>query len=251
MSTLEFVSTSAGGITEGDAPLVTAPALVAALGTHPTLTAPLVSGRAIGAGLIWRRLEEAARFFGVDIPPVTVLQETLQNLVTEARRRHGPITLAARISVVELDGRSEFLVSASVIDPVRPEPVALTVTPDPPTGPVPHWRRMAARTSSHAESDLTERELRAGGHADEVRVDGELVYPPRLGALLVDSADGVLGAGADHLELAREAGLLPAVTYSDAPVAISVATRAWWVSPRFETHPVNAIGDRRFEVVPA
>lgn len=250
MSTLEFVSTSAGGIADGDAPLVTAPALVAALGTHPALTVPLVCGRVPDSGLIWRRLEETARFFGIDIPPVTALHDTLAGFLDEAAGRHGPVTLAARVMVVELDGQSRFLVSASVIAPVRPEPVALAVTARRQAAPVPQWRRMAAHTSSHAERDLAARDLGAAGYADEVHAEGEWVHRPRLGALIVDTADGTVGTGADRLELAGAAGLLPTVSYSDEPLSISGANRAWWVSPCFETHPVSAIGARRFEVAP-
>lgn len=246
MSTLEFVSTSAGGIADGDAPLVTAPALVAALGTHPALTAPLAGDRTPEAGLIWRRLAETAHFFGTELPPVTALHDTLQSFRDEVTARHGQVDLVARIMVVEVDGRARFVVSGAVIDPARPEPVVLSVTATPAAGPAPHWREMAARTSSHAEADLAERRLRAGGYADEVYTDGELVHRPRLGALIIDT----VGIGADRLDLLRAAGLLDGVRYSDEPVPISGAARAWWVSPRFETHPVSAIGARRFEVAP-
>jgi len=250
MSTLEFVSTSAGGIADSDAPLVSAPALVAALGTHPALTVPLVSGRAPDTGLIWARLDEAARFFGHDIPPVTALRDTLAGFLDEATARHGRVTLAARVMVAEVDGRARFVVSGSVIDAVRSEPVVLTVTSAPDSGPAPHWCRMAARTTSQAESDRTERDLRAGGYVDEVFLDVELVHRPRLGALIFGTAGGAVGIGADRLDLLAAAGLLDGVRYSDEPVPISGTTHAWWVSPRFEIHPVSAIGARRFEVVP-
>ena len=250
MSTLEFVSTSAGGIAESDAPLVSAPALVAALGTHPALTVPLVSGRTPDSDLIWARLDEAARFFGHDIPPATALRDTMAGFLDEATVRHGQVTLAARVMVVDLDGQARFVVSASLIDPVRSAPVALTVTSNREAGPVPHWRRMAARTASRAESDLAERELAAGGYADEVGTDGELVHRPRLGALILGTAERAVGIGADRLDLLRAAGLLDGVRYSDEPVPMSGTTHAWWVSPRFETHPVSAIGARRLEVAP-
>ena len=250
MSTLEFVSTSAGGIAESDAPLVSAPALIAALGTHPALTVPLVCGRAPDAGLIWARLDETARFFGVAIPPVTALRDTVAGFLDEATARHGQVALAARVMVVDLDGQARFVVSATVIDPVRAEPVVLALTSGPDPGPVPHWRRMAARTTSRAESDLAEAGLHAAGYVDEVFSDGELVHRPRWGALIFDTAAGAVGTGADRLDLLQAAGLLDGVRYSDEPVPVSSTTYAWWVSPRFETHPVSAIGARRFEVVP-
>lgn len=251
MSTLEFVSTSAGGIADGDAPLVTAPALVAALGTHPAITVPLVIGRAPATGLIWRLLEETAHFFDTDLPPAAALADALQNLLAEAQRRHGPVTLAAHVMVVELEARAEFVVSAQVIDPVRVEPVALAVAPGPPPAAPPQWRRMAARTSSHAAGDRAARDLAAAGYVDEVYVEDGRVHPPRLGALIVETAEGAVGTGAERLELARAAGLLAALQYSDEPVSISAGARAWWLSPRFETHPIGAIGARRVRVEPA
>lgn len=250
MTTLEFVSTSAGGIAESDAPLVSAPALVAALGTHPALTVPLVSGHTPDTALIWTRLDETARFFGTDIPPATALRDTVQDFLDETTLRYGQVALAARVMVVEIDGRARFVMTASVIDPVRSEPVVLNITSGPADESVPHWRRMAARTTSRAESDRAERELRAGGYADETFTDGELVHRPRLGALIFGTADGAVGTGADRLDLLRAAGRLDGVRYSDEPVPTSGTTHAWWVSPRFETHPVGAIGARRFEVAP-
>jgi hypothetical protein len=251
MSTLEFVSTSAGGIADSDAALVTAPALVAALGTHPTLTVPMVSGRTPDTELIWAHLDETARFFGVDIPPVTALRDTVADFLDEATVRHGRVTLAARVMVADIDGRARFVVSASVINAVRGEPVVLTVTTASDPGPVPHWRRMAARTTSQAESDVIERALRTAGCVDEVIFDGGLVHRPRLGALIFGTAAGAVGTGADRLDLLRSAGLLDGVRYSDEPVPVTGTTHAWWVSPRFETHPVCAIGARHFEVAPS
>ena len=250
MSTLEFVSTSAGGIADGDAPLVTAPALVAALGTLPALTVPLIGGREPDTALIWARLDQTARFFGHDIPPVTALRDTLRRFLDEAVVRHGQVSLAARVVVTEIDGRARFVVSASVINATRDDPVVLAITSDTDLGPLPHWRQMAARTAGQAESELAERALRAGGYADEVCTDGGLVHRPRLGALIFDTAGGAVGTGADRLDLLRAAGLLDGVRYSDQPVPMAGITHAWWVSPRFETHPVSAIGARRFEVAP-
>jgi hypothetical protein len=251
MSTLEFVSTSADGIAESSAPLVTAPALVAALGTHPALTLPLVCGRETDIEFVWRRLDETGRFYGTTIPPITALRDTLGAFLDEAAARHGRVALAGRVLVVEAGGQTQFVVSASVIDPVRTEPVMLAATPGPETGPAPHWRQMAARTTSQADTDLAERELNAGGYADEVTVVADLVGCPRLGALIFDTADGVIGSGGDgatRLALLRAVGLLDAVTCSEQPVAISSVTRLRWVSPRFETHPVSAIGAHRFEL---
>lgn len=250
MSTLEFVSTSAGGVSESAAPLVTAPALISGLGTHPALTLPLVCGREPDTELIWHRLDETARFYGLAIPPAVALSDTLHGFLDEATVRHGRVALVVRVLVAEVAGLPQFVVSASVIDPVRPEPVVLAGTSGPVGAVAPHWRRMAARTASHADDDLIERELRAAGYADVVTVDGDLIGSPRLGALIFETADGAIGTGSAHLALMRAAGLTATVTDSDGSVAVSVVTRARWVSPRFETHPVTAIGAHHFEVTP-
>jgi hypothetical protein len=247
MSTLEFVSTSAGGVSASGAPLVTAPTLISGLGTHPALTLPLVCGREPDIEPIWRRLDETGRFYGIAIPPAAALRDTLRDFLDETVARHGHVTLAARVMVVEVADRPQFVVSASVIDPIRPEPVVLAVTSGPDVDTVPHWRQMAARTASHADDDLTERELHAGGYADVVTLDGDLIGCPRLGALILDTADGAIGTGSEHLSLLCAAGLLDGVSCTQGSVAISVATRARWVSPRFETHPVLAIGAHRFQ----
>lgn len=248
MSTLEFVSASADGIVANAAPLVTAPALVAGLGAHPALTVPLVCGRPTGTAEIWRRLDEAARFFGAEIPPVSALHDALHGFLAEAAARHGQVTVAAQIQLIEVDGQNEFVVAGTVIDATRPEPVALAAQRGPLQDRTPHWRRMAARTSSRAEARLVEQDLNARGYADVVTVDGALIGNPRLGALIVETADGKTGLGADVLTLLQAAGLLDAaVPCTDLPLALSGAKRVWWVSPRFETHPVRVIGTHHFE----
>lgn len=252
MSTLEFVSTSAAGISESAAPLVTGPTLVAGLGTHPALSLPLVSGRAPDTALIWRRLDETARFYGTTIPTLAALADTLGNFLDEAAARHGAVALAARVLVVEIDGHMQFVVSGAVIEPVRSAPVVLDVTSVRDDSTVPHWRQMAARTTSHADNDLAERDLNDRGFADVLTVDGDLVGRPRLGTVIFDTADGAVGVdpdGSDRLVLLRAAGLLGAVTHSRRPVALSATTGARWVSPRFETHTVGAIGAHRYRRV--
>jgi hypothetical protein len=247
MGTLEFVSTSAGGVVDSSAALVTAPTLISGLGSHPTLTLPLVCGREPDIELSWHRLDETGRFYGIAIPRADALRDTLHGFLEEAAARHGQVTLAARVLVVEVAGRLQFVVSASVIDPVRPEPVTLAVRSGPDGAVGPQWRQMAARTSSHADDDLTERELRAGGHADVVPVDGDRVGCPRLGALIIETPHGTIGTGSARLALLHAAGLLDEVTCGETSVAMSGATWARWVSPRFETHPVTAIGAHRFQ----
>ncbi len=237
MSTLEFVS----------AEFVSASALVAGLGAHPTLTAPLRCGRTADVAPLWRRLDEAARFFGTAIPPVTALHDAVHGFLAETAARYGEVTVAARIQLLEVGGHAGFVVSGTVIEPVRAEPVAVAVRPGPVEDRTPHWRRMAARTSSAAEADLHERELRGAGYADVVYGDGALIGGPRLGALIVETRAGMTGLGTDRLMLLQPAGLLDTEVSGAESVVLAETKRAWWVSPRFETHPVRVIGTHHFE----
>lgn len=246
MSTLEFVSASADGISEISAPLVTVAALVSALGTHPALTIPMVCGQDFDVDDLWRRLAEPAEFYGHAVPDVAALRQALRTLLTEAETAHGPVTLAANVMAVEVDGQPQFVVSATVIDPIRSDSVALAARPGPVTEVVPTWRRMAARTSSHAEADLLQRDLERDGYVDEVPADTGRIGAPRLGALVYDTAQGKFGLGADRLTLLSAAGLLEECTVSDDPFELASAHRVWWVSPLFEAHPVTSIGGHHF-----
>lgn len=239
MTTLEFVSTSADGLAEGDTPLVSAAALIAGLGTHPTVTIPVVAGCAPETAALWHWLAEPAEFFGAALPGEAQLRRVLADFAAELRRRHGPVTAAVTVQVVQ----GQFLVTGSPITPQRPEPVSLTTCAA--EAAVPYWRQMAARTASRAAELAAQRELTAAGHADAVPAGGDRIGAPVLGALLCETPGGRIGLGADRLDRLREAGLLPPVTVTDQPIDLATVTRAWWVSPVFETHPVSAIGECR------
>lgn len=236
MTTLEFVSTSADGLSESATPLVSAAALIAGLGSHPTITIPVVAGRETDAGAVWRRLAEPAEFFGIVMPDSAQLRRTLADFTDELLRKHGRLTAA--VTVVVADGR--FIVSGTPITPVRPEPVHLAVCTDAPA--MPHWQKMAARTTSRAADLLIERDLAAAGHADAVPADAARLGVPVLGALVCDTPGGRVGLGAERLGWLAAAGLLDADTVTDGPLDLAAVVQAWWVSPTFETHPVVTIG---------
>ncbi|MGU3651335.1 hypothetical protein [Mycolicibacterium sp. A43C] len=242
MSTLDFVSASADGIADAGVPLVTAPTLTAGLGSHPALTAPLIVGRPPATPLIWRRLAAVADFYGTDIPAEDVLADTLDDLL---RRADAGAVIAAEVLVVPIHGRTQFLVSGATITPHRDEPVALDMRP---YRPVPQWRRIAVDTTSRAADDLASRELAAAGYVDVADAEGDRIGRPQCGALIFDTERGRVGAGIDVLDLLIAAGLADELPRTDEPVGIGNAVAAWYVSPRFEIHPVTAIGDRRFEV---
>lgn len=238
MTTLQFVSTSADGLSESATPLVSAGALISGLGTHPTITIPVVAGREPDADAVWHRLAEPAEFFGIEMPGVTQLRRALADFLAELQRRHCGVSAAVTVVVVD----TRFVVSGVLIEPVRPEPVRLALCAPAPAAP--HWQTMAARTTSRAADLLAERELATTGHADAVPSDGDLLEVPLLGALLCETPSGRIGLGAERLGWLAAAGLLDADTVTDEPVDLAAVTRAWWVSPTFETHPVAAIGER-------
>ncbi len=242
MSTLDFVSASADGIAGAGVPLVTAPTLMSGLGSHPAVTVPLVPGRPPATALIWQRLATVADFYGTEIPDADALGTALTAFLDRA----GPgATLAADVLVVPIHGRTQFLVSGAPIAPHRSEPVALAVQP---FQPVPHWRRVAADTTSRAADDLAARELAAAGYVDSVDVDGDRIGRPARGALIFDGDRSRIGTGTSVLDLLIATGLADDMTRTDDTVDVSLATTAWYVSPRFEIHPVSAVGARRFEV---
>ncbi len=236
MTTLEFVSTSADGLSESATPLVSAAALIAGLGSHPTVTIPVVAGDEPDAEAVWRWLAEPAEFFGIAMPAAAQLRGALTDFTGELLRRHGRLTAA--VTVLVADGR--FIVSGTPITPVRPEPVHLAVCAAAPAKA--YWQQMAARTTSRAAELLIERDLAAAGHADAVPVDAAHFGVPVLGALVCDTPGGRVGLGAERLGWLAAAGLLAADTVTDGPLDLAAVLRAWWVSPIFETHPVATIG---------
>jgi hypothetical protein len=241
MTTLEFVSTSADGLSESATPLVSAAALLTGPGTHPTVTLPVVPGRAPDTEAVWRWLAEPADFFGIEMPTIAHLRRALTDFTDELQRRHGPRTAVVTVVVVD----AHVVVSGAPISPVRTEPVHLARCAMAP--PMPSWRQMAARTTSRAAQLRTERELAGCGHADAVPADSGHLGVPLLGALVCDTPGGRVGLGAARLGRLRAAGLLDtSTTLTDAPLEPAAVTRAWWVSPRYETHPVASIGELRW-----
>ncbi|MEH3128378.1 MAG: hypothetical protein PGN27_00270 [Mycolicibacterium neoaurum] len=236
------MSASADGIADAGVPLVTAPTLISGLGSYPALTAPLVVGRPPATALIWRRLAEVADFYGTDMPAEDALSDALDGLLDRAE---AGAVLAADVLVVPIHGQTQFLVSAATIDVRRDEPVALDVRP---YRSVPHWRRMAGATTSRAADDLAGRELAAAGYIDVADESGDLIGRPQCGALIFDTDRGRFGTGVDVLDLSIAAGLMADMPRTDEPIDIGNAVAAQFVSPRFEVHPVSAIGVRRFEV---
>lgn len=245
MSTLEFVSASADGIADIGVPLVTAPTLVEGLGSHPAVTVPLVGGRPPAAATIWAVLSATAECYGSTIPDADALEDALTAFLAEAVRATGDhaVTVAADVVAVPTGGRTQFVVSGRVIEPVRARSVTLSVRP---YRPIPTWRVAAEHTTSRAADDLLAGTLAADGHADIVDVDGARVGRPQFGALVFENSGNRIGTGAQRLTLLQAGGLLDPFPVADEPVPVAETAEVWWVSARFERHPVAAIGTRRF-----
>ncbi len=225
-------------------------------GTLPTIAIPMAVGRVPDANRIWRHLQQAAEFFGIPMPGPTEVTAALAEFSEVDRRagakRHGgclgSALVAASVTITELDGTPEILVSGTAVQPLRPDAVRVagdeSVPPAPRTTD-PWWRRMAARTTSKGELDQRERWLNGRGYADGLS-DGE----PLLGALVFETSDGVFGVENPEptsvLELLAQCGVIAPIGRVAAPP--TDAERVWWVSPRFETHPVAEFDGTRFAV---
>jgi hypothetical protein len=226
---------------ETDLPHMSATQLIARPGTFPTVTIPMIGGRLPDVDAVWQHLREPAEFFGIPMPDPIALARALARLP-------GTASMAVTITIVE--GRERILVSATDVQPSRTDAVLVAAdesVPQAHRATDPWWRRMAARTTSRGELDQRERWLNGRGYAD-----GLAGGVPLLGALVFETAGGVVGVENPEPtsvldQLARCGAISEVVLASACP---TVAHRVWWVSPRFETHPVAELDGTRFAVDP-
>jgi hypothetical protein len=219
---------------ESDAPYVRAIQLITRPGTLPAITIPIANGRWSDVDGIWSYLREPADFFGIAMPGPAALIAALTDF---AATTDAALT-AVSVVIVETDGASEVVVTGAAGQPLRSTPVRICADDSLPHAhrtSDPQWRRMAARTTSRGEVDQCERWLNGRGYADALS-GGE----PLLGALVVETPRGVLGVENPEptsvLDQLTACGATAPITRAAQPPAGVV--RAWWVSPRFETHPV-------------
>jgi len=219
---------------EADAHHVRATQLITRPGTLPAMTIPIADGRWPRTDGIWSHLQEPAEFFGIAMPGLSELTAAFSGFAATVPTA----MVAATVVILETDGGSEVAVTGTVVQPLRSEPVAVVADDSAPPAhraSDPWWRRMAARTTSRAEVDQRERWLNGRGFADAL-ADGV----PLLGVLVVQTPHGVVGV--ENPEPTSVLDQLAECGWT-APVAKAAALpadvlRAWWVSPRFETHPV-------------
>lgn len=235
---------------EIDTPQLRATQLVARPGAQPSITIPITDSSVPDTGDIWRYLAEPAEFFGVRMPVLADLTAAISVFATTSAVGTGPALVAASVTIAETDGAPQILVTGASVQPIRSEPVlvegeltarALHRAADP------WWRRMAARTTSRGEADQCERWLNGRGLADGL-ADGL----PILGALVFEADGDVVG-----VENPEPTSVLDQLVHCGALAGIdrvgecrSGAERVWWVSPRYETHPVAELDGIRFTVEP-
>lgn len=244
---------------EIDTPQLSATQLVARLGSVPTITIPLVDGRVPSIDGVWHYLREPADFFGVPMPKPHELAAALARFVAKVWDGAGPELVEANVTIVEADGSPRILVTGSAVQPVCPG--AVRVSGGFPAFPAhrsmdPWWRRMAARTTSRGDVDRLECWLNGHGFADDV--SGGL---PLIGALVFETGSGdsrrVVGVENPEptsiLDQLEQCGVI--TTFDRAETRPRDAERAWWVSPRYEIHPVAEIDGTQFctdtDVIPS
>lgn len=230
---------------EPDSGTLCAAQLITRPGTLLTITIPMAGGRQPDVDRIWHYLQEAAEFFGIPMPEPTEFTAALADFAAE---RTGPTLIAASVTIVDGAGAPEILVSGTAVQPRRPDAVRVAGDQSVPQAhrPTdPWWQRMAARTTSKGELDQRERWLNGTGYADGLS-DGE----PLLGALVFETPDGVVGVENPEptsvLDQLAHCGVIAPIGRVAAPP--TDAERVWWVSPRYETHPVAELDGRRFAV---
>jgi hypothetical protein len=230
---------------ETDTRQVCATQLITRPGTLPAITIPMTGGCPPDADHVWAYLQEPAEFFGVAMPGRLELTAALSDFAETV----GSALVATTVTIVEVAGAPRIAVAGTAVQPLRAE--AVRIAPD---ESVPHlhrasdpwWRRMAARTTSRGELDQRERWLNGLGFADALS-DGE----PILGALVFETPGGVVAVENPEPtsvldQLARCGAMTPTTMVSTLPAD---AERVWWVSPRYETHPVAELAGTPLAVV--
>lgn len=233
-----------------DTPQLCATQLVARPGSLPTITFPVALGVWPAAADIWEYLRQPADFFAVPMPGLDELAAAITGFAPTVTTGASPSLAAVSVTIAEADGAPQILVSTAAVSPVRRD--AVRITGGERVAPLhrstdPWWRRMAARTTSRGDVDQLERWLNGRGYADAVTVD-----MPLLGALVFGRGGDVVGVENPEptsiLDQLERCGAISTFGRSDARPAD--AMRAWWISPRYQTHPVVEIDGTRFPVDP-
>lgn len=235
---------------EIDTPQLCPTQLVAHPGTLPTITFPMIGGRAPDVAGIWQYLCETAEFFAVPTPGFDELATAITGFAVASATGAGPASFAVSVTIAEANGAPQILVSGAAVRSVRPE--AVRIAGGDPALPAhrctdPWWQRMAARTTSRGEVDQLERWLNGRGFADAVTQG-----VPLLGALVLQVGGDVAGVENPEptsvLDQLEQCGAISALGRVDA--CPTEAQRVWWISPKYEVHAVAEIDGTPFAVDP-
>lgn len=236
-----------------DTPVVPVTQLIARPGGNPTVTVPLHAAEGPDLETLWAHLAEPAEFFGVAMPAPADLHAAVTGFLGALIADPPNDVVAADITLLDIDGHTRVVVTGGTVRTVRTEAVRLagTAAPLPVVRPTdPHWRRMAARTTSMAEADQVQRWLAGQGCVDAVLIRSGRREAPFLGALVFDTAGGLRGVDNPEpvsiLDQMTACGLIEPVGRVDECPAD--ATAVWWISPRFATHPVRSIDGTDYPV---
>lgn len=203
---------------------------------------------------IWEYLREPAEFFDVPMPGPDEVSAAIAGFAATVIGGADPQLVAVSVTIAEANGAPQVLVSGTAVQPVRADAVRIGVDDSVPAlhrSTDPWWRRMAARTTSRADVDQFERWLNGRGLAD-CQSGGV----PLLGALVVETGGALVGVENPEptsiLDQLERCGAISVIDRADStPTGVQ---RAWWISPRYEMHPVAEIGGASLpapaEVVP-
>ena len=216
--------------------------LVGRLGAYPTVTVPIYQGRTVDMARLWQHLAEPADYFGLTMPPEA-------DLGAAVARFSGQL-VAATITIVD-GGRCAVMGTPSQV--YAPAPVRIGRRDREWTAPAARderWLRMAARTTSLATVDHLLRQLAEQDCVDGI-APGPDVTPPVAGALVLDVGAEWVGVENPEpvsiIEQLHTCGVVRSVV-SRAAVPVDAVRHAWWISPRYRTHPVAQLGDRTVPV---
>ncbi|WP_285033549.1 hypothetical protein [Mycolicibacterium sp. lyk4-40-TYG-92] len=219
--------------------------LVGRLGAYPTVTVPIFQGRTVDTAWLWRHLAEPADYFGLTMPSEADLGAAVA--------RFSEQFVAVTVTVTD-GGRCVVTATPSQVhaaEPVRIGRRDSDWTPPAATGEP--WLRMAARTTSLGTVDLLLRRLAEQGCVDGI-APGPDVTPAVAGALVLDIGAELVGVENTEpvsiLEQLQACGVVR-VLARRAAVPVDQVLRAWWISPRYRTHPVAQLGARPVPVDPA
>jgi hypothetical protein len=223
--------------------------VIARMGSHPTITLPMFAGTVPDVERVWRYLADPADYFDLPIADRESLRAAFRRFTGAARTRDRAL-IAATVTLLEIDGRPDFVVTGRVVDPVRSTEVRVAgcdAALEAPHITDPDWLRMAARTTSRGAVDQIQRWLNGDGYADAVPT-GTFAGAPLLGALVFDTAGALVGIDNPEptsiLDQLERCGVTSDIRRADERPPR--ADRAWWISPDFETHPVLSIDDTLF-----